>query len=591
MVTLIDRNRQWFKSRIGQEDPETSRDVAFCAHAILEEDLFVVEDAARDERFHDNPLVTGDPHIRFYAGAPLQTRDGFSLGTLCVIDRVPRALTDVQSDCLRRLARQVVVHFEQRRKIAEQERFKAQLEEVVDLQNAIFNSANFSIIATEIDGTIRGFNAGAERMLGYRAEELVSKTSPAIFHDGSEVAKRAAELSAELGKPVEAGFETFIAKSRLGLPDEREWIYVRKDKSRFPVLLSVTPVYAQSGTLRGYLGIGRDIAEQKDLEKQRDQMMDEIRRTNTLLSRELETTQEKYRYLVEGSNEIIFSADLSGKILSMNQSIRTLGFKPADVIGKTLQELAIEDDLSPNLTADVIEEGLQRLPSSKRESFVATFRTSAGESLDMQLTLEIVNLGTPVIFGRAAVAADDILVRYCERESQTYLVDNSLSIIDFISRRCTAACARHLDAASLDGIRLGLREMLMNAMEHGNLGITFEEKTLATEKGNLLELIRTRQSDPRYNQRKVRVDYQFDRNGVEFKITDEGSGFDFQAMMERNLKSSTEIKRKHGRGIVLTRAMFDSVNYTSPGNEVRLTRKFDAPTPTTGANSSARNPT
>lgn len=181
MVTLIDRNRQWFKSRIGQEDPETSRDVAFCAHAILEEDLFVVEDAARDERFHDNPLVTGDPHIRFYAGAPLQTRDGFSLGTLCVIDRVPRALTDVQSDCLRRLARQVVVHFEQRRKIAEQERFKAQLEEVVDLQNAIFNSANFSIIATEIDGTIRGFNAGAERMLGYRAEELVSKTSPRYF--------------------------------------------------------------------------------------------------------------------------------------------------------------------------------------------------------------------------------------------------------------------------------------------------------------------------------------------------------------------------------------------------------------------------
>jgi GAF domain-containing protein len=108
LAVLLDTDRQWFKSRHGLAVQQTSRDIAFCAHAIMTTDVMIVEDAKNDARFADNPLVTGEPHIRFYAGAPLVDPDGHALGTLCVIDRVPRRLAAWQQNALNTLARQVV---------------------------------------------------------------------------------------------------------------------------------------------------------------------------------------------------------------------------------------------------------------------------------------------------------------------------------------------------------------------------------------------------------------------------------------------------------------------------------------------------
>ena len=134
MISLVDEDRQWFKSRLGVEPQQTPREVAFCAHAILQDKLFIVRDATKDRRFAGSALVTGEPHIRFYAGIPLVNPEGLALGTLCVIDHRPRRLSAAQQKALQALSRQVMALLESRRVLA---RLANALEQVKTLQELL----------------------------------------------------------------------------------------------------------------------------------------------------------------------------------------------------------------------------------------------------------------------------------------------------------------------------------------------------------------------------------------------------------------------------------------------------------------------
>jgi signal transduction histidine kinase len=171
-ITLIDTHRQWHKAKTGVNSPEGERDISFCAYTILGDGMMQVPDAAKDERFHDNPLVVSDPNIRFYAGIPLVSSRGFNIGSLCVIDTVPRNLTDEQSFALQVLAKQVIKLFELRLRNREIEARNAIIEsqkehlaELSAIQNKII-----SIVAHDIRGPV----ASLKNIIELRKEDVIS---------------------------------------------------------------------------------------------------------------------------------------------------------------------------------------------------------------------------------------------------------------------------------------------------------------------------------------------------------------------------------------------------------------------------------
>lgn len=161
LISLIDESRQWFKSKVGLDAESTSRDIAFCSYAILQpNEILHVSDTLLDDRFTANPLVTCDPYIRFYAGAPLITPEGYALGTLCVIDRVPRELAPQQVEALRTLSHQIVAQLELRRNLHKLERITTtERQHLDDIISALSHDLRTPLLATR--GTLRSMLGGA----------------------------------------------------------------------------------------------------------------------------------------------------------------------------------------------------------------------------------------------------------------------------------------------------------------------------------------------------------------------------------------------------------------------------------------------
>jgi PAS domain S-box-containing protein len=210
LVSLVDRNRQWFKSKVGLDATETPRDLAFCAHAILcPSEPLIVPNALEDERFATNPLVLLDPNIRFYAGVPLVTPNSCPIGTLCVIDQVPRQLTSQQIAALQVLGRQVIAQLELRYNLAkleqtviQQQRTEQALRSSMATNRALINAIPDLMFRINQDGVVVGYKNSNESMLslnetdfrGKKVEEILPAPLAQRFLDGVEQARQTGKL-------------------------------------------------------------------------------------------------------------------------------------------------------------------------------------------------------------------------------------------------------------------------------------------------------------------------------------------------------------------------------------------------------------
>ncbi|MGF1517180.1 MAG: response regulator [Nodosilinea sp.] len=291
LVSLIDDQRQWFKAKVGLETPETRRDLAFCAHAILQSELFEVPDTLADERFCDNPLVTDEPHLRFYAGMPLITAQGYALGTLCVIDRVPRRLTSMQRQTLEMLAAQVLDQLElhhQIEQIQQAETERQRLQASLRLQErAIAASSNGIVItdASQPNNPIIYVNPAFERITGYPAAEVMGQNCRFLQRD-------------QIDQPGLDQLRQAIAE---GTDCTVEVVNYRKNGEPFWNQLSISPIYDPGGQLTHFVGIQTDICDRKRAEAQLHQHMQDLEQARRTAEA---ANQAKSEFLAMMSHEI-----------------------------------------------------------------------------------------------------------------------------------------------------------------------------------------------------------------------------------------------------------------------------------------------
>jgi diguanylate cyclase (GGDEF)-like protein/PAS domain S-box-containing protein len=246
-ISLIDEHRQWFKAIVGVEVSETPRDVAFCAHTILQQEPMIIPNTLEDKRFFDNPLVEGGLNLRFYAGVPLVTESGYLLGTLCVFDQQPRQLSAEQLDAIKTLADSVMAHLDLRLSHREIRKY------VDDLQLAasIFETASEAVLVTGPQNHIITVNPAFTAMTGYSLSEVVGKT-PNILCSGRQDA-------------------AFYQRMWQSLEDMGHWSgelwNKRKSGELYAEWLSINVLFNEDGSKRMYVAIFSDVTEKKQADE------------------------------------------------------------------------------------------------------------------------------------------------------------------------------------------------------------------------------------------------------------------------------------------------------------------------------------
>lgn len=289
-------------------------------------------------------------------------------------------------------------------------------------------------------------------------------------------------------------------------------------------------------------------------------------------------SEEKYRKIFEGSENIILLLDTSFRIREANLSVkRILGKTHASVVNASLFELFDGEEMlhgSADMGKLVLEERLAEFLVRRRPAVFTLSLRQGKEILSFRCGMEFLGTRSDALIMATLTPIDiDHLTEFLVREEQEHEIDNRIMTVDEICKRLTRNLIRYTTPPVKNQILLGLREIVLNAMEHGNLEIDYRMKTEALEKREYMTLLKERQNDPRYSRRRIRLRYILDPDQVTYIITDEGKGFDHGFF-----KGQKHYKNKglllHGRGIMISTSIFDQVRYNKKGNEVRLTKRL-----------------
>ncbi|HSV98267.1 MAG TPA: ATP-binding protein [Spirochaetota bacterium] len=292
----------------------------------------------------------------------------------------------------------------------------------------------------------------------------------------------------------------------------------------------------------------------------------------------ISVSEEKYRLLVEGTNEGIFSLGDDWSFTTANRAfMKQIGIHADDMGTLKFQDIVFEDPQEKSVLIRLVEKKLEefietRSPFNLKMKLKSSF---AAEPREFNVRLEFITIeGKNEILGRATGVSEDSLMEYFISERQNFSIGNYLITAEEISHRLVRNVAKYMKPQQVSLLRIGLREMIINAIEHGNLEIGFEEKSIETMSDNYMEFISARQNDPAYLGRKVGIEFSLNPERVAYKITDAGGGFDHAKMIE-NIKCKVDSEMlAHGRGITIAMNIFDQVTYNNKGNQVLLVKRF-----------------
>ncbi|MFN9765335.1 MAG: PAS domain-containing protein [Pseudomonadota bacterium] len=308
LLSLVDASRQWFKANVGLPGvSETPRELAFCAHAILDGEVLEVGDACADPRFAGNPLVTGEPGIRFYAGAPIELPGGVRLGTLCVIDRQPRRLDPAQREQLRELAAAAAQALELREQalasaLAARSRHEAELTGHVQSLNSVLDQLPAAVSVWSRDMRNVYANAELARWMGTTPQALAGCSIDAVV-GAQRTAVRDLRREAVLRGEIQQ-FEILLAPPQGGPPRSMR--------------ITLLPWRAADGTIDGFVALGLDVTAE----------------------REAATLARLMAAIVDGSNDAIFGQNMAGQVTSWNAAAESmLGWRREEIIGQPAWKL------------------------------------------------------------------------------------------------------------------------------------------------------------------------------------------------------------------------------------------------------------